>query len=90
MYYQSLSGTVQPLDDASMHLDSYGWTQSWRANDDAAGTLWNASDGMGNWLFPFTPFVFVIDTKTMTIVKTENAGAIDPLTEVSAINAANP
>jgi hypothetical protein len=45
---------------------------------------------MGNWLFPFTPFVFILDTKTMTIVKTENTGSIDVLTEVSAINAANP
>ena len=90
MYYQSLGGGVQPLSAASDHLDSYGWMQSWRANDDASGTLWNASDGSGTYLFPWTPFVFVIDTKTMQIVKTEAGGGINALAEVTAINQANP
>ena len=90
VYYQSLGGGVQPLAEASMHLDGYGWTASWRVNDDAQGTLWNAGEN-GVWLFPWTPFVFILDTKTMTIVNTEgDQMEIDVLAEVAAINAANP
>ena len=87
----SLGGGNQPLANASDRLSMYGWSQSWRLNDDAMGTLWNADDGMGNWLFPWTPFVFVLDTKTMTIVNTESDQVpIDALAEIAAINAANP
>ena len=71
-------------------MNSYGWQQSWRASDDTAETLWNADDGMGNWLFPHMPFVAVLDTRTMTLVKTENGGGIDALQEVTAIDQANP
>ena len=89
VYYQSLGGGTQPLAAASGHIDGYGWAQSWRLNDDGMGTLWNAEQN-GAYLFPWTPFVFVLDTKTMMIVSTEAAGGIDPLSEIAAINAANP
>lgn len=90
VYYQSLNGGVQPLASASQRLDMYGWAASWRANDDAQGTLWNAGEN-GVWLFPWTPFVLVLDTKTMTIVDTEGDQVpIDALAAVTAINQANP
>lgn len=73
-----------------MRLSSYGWEQSWRLNDDAMGTLWFAEEN-GTYLFPWTPFVFILDTTTMTIVRTEGGGnAIDALSEIAAINAMYP
>ena len=90
IYYQSLSGAIQPVSEASMHLDSYGWTASWRAIDDAQQTLWFAEQN-GVYLFPWTPFVFILDTKTMTIVDTEGDNVpIDAVAAVTAINDANP
>ena len=81
---------MQPVAAASEHLNGYGWAASWRAIDDAQGTLWFAEQN-GVYLFPWTPFVFILDTKTMTIVNTEGDNVpIDALAEVTAINAANP
>jgi hypothetical protein len=87
VYYADLSGNLQSVAQVSAKLDQFGWDGGWRINDNAAKTLWLAEDGQGNWLFPGTPSVWVINTITMEIVASEwNSTTVDALAVVQGID----
>lgn len=88
MYWKTLNGDLQSVQEVSSTLDGHGWQSSWRITDDAAATLWNADDGQGNenWLFDAMPNVWILETKTMKIFKTDKLdGPIDVLEELQAL-----
>jgi len=85
VYYADLSGNTQSIDAVSSHLDTYGWSGGWRISDNAAKTLWNASDGGGDWLFWVTPNVFVIRTSTMEIYAAETGQSPTQLNVLSIV-----
>ena len=88
LYYASLSGTGQTVQEVSDTLDGYGWSGSWRITDDSSNTLWNANSG-GDWLFPALPSVWVLNTITMEITASEAYGtSVDPVAEAQAIDSA--
>ncbi len=77
------------LEEVSAVIDDYGFTSSWRANDNDAQDMWNASDpeNPDTYLWAALPNVFILHTGTMKITKTQDIdGNIDVLAEVTAIN----
>jgi hypothetical protein len=70
--------TNQPLSAIDSALDSYGWTGGWRIQEDAATTLSSTCDNPP-YLFPYLPFVFIIDTETMEIAAADSGDAVNPV-----------
>ena len=67
----------QPLGDIDAKLAGYGWSGSWRIQEDAAESISSTLDSPP-YLFPYLPFVFVVDTASMEIVAADGGDAVDP------------
>lgn len=92
MYWQvALSGNTMygTVGEISAIMDNYGFTSSWRANDNASQDMWNASDpeNSSTWLWAALPNVVMLDTTSMMIIKAEDIdGTLNIPTEAAANN----
>lgn len=89
LYYADITGNNKPLEDVSRTIDSFGWSKGWRIQDNNSGILWDGKS-QGSWLVDSTsmPFVFILNTDTMKVVKAEGSHGplIDVLAEVQALD----
>jgi hypothetical protein len=67
-----------PLGEIDAKLDSYGWTDGWRVQEDAAQSISSTLDSPP-YFFNYLPFVFIIDTSTMEIVAADSGDAVNPV-----------
>ena len=90
LYWQNMQNYAnQPLDTIDSMLDGYGWSGGWRIQEDAAQSISSTLDSPP-YLFPYLPFVFIVDTSTMEIVAADGGDAFNPeevdvLAELEAI-----
>ena len=68
----------QPLSEIDSKIDSYGWDGGWRIQEDSGRSISSTLDS-APYLFPFLPFVFIVDTSTMEIVAADSGGAVNPI-----------
>lgn len=68
----------QPLSEIDAKLDSYGWEGGWRVQEDSAGSISSTLDSPP-YLFPYLPFVFIVDTSTMKIIAADSGSAANPI-----------
>ena len=68
----------QPLEDVSAHLDAYGWEGGFRIQEDAAQSISSTLD-TPPYFFDYLPFVFIVDTSTMTIAAADSGDALSPI-----------
>lgn len=67
-----------PLGEIDSKLDGYGWTGGWRIQEDAAQSISSTLDSPP-YLFPYLPFVFIVDTSTMIMVASDEGDAFNPI-----------
>lgn len=70
--------TNQPLAEIDTKLDGYGWSGGWRIQEDAARSISSTLDSPP-YLFPYIPFVFIVDTQTMEILAADSGDAVNPI-----------
>lgn len=68
----------QPLSEIDSKLDTYGWEGGWRIQEDSAQSISSTLDSPP-YLFPYLPFVFIVDTSTMEIAASDGGDAMNPV-----------